>query len=188
MATARQRDDRADGPAGWMILLGLMVLALIIAWSSKGCGSSDPNAGLGGTPTQTQTSTTKTSTSNNTGQNVVAEVTNTVTKSGGIQFVTGAADLTTDSKGALDSVAKILSRNPTVRVRIEGHTDTQGEAASNLALSRRRAEAVRDYLITKGIDTTRLATQGFGESQPLVTPDTTEAARRQNRRVEFKLQ
>ncbi len=170
-----------------MLLLGLMVVALLIAWSSKGCGSSDANQAA--TPTGTGTTTsTGTSTSANTGQNVVTEINNLVLKSGGIQFRTASADLTTSSKGTLDDVAKILNRNATVNVLIKGHTDTQGEATTNMALSQRRANTVKDYLIGKGIASSRLAARGYGETEPLVPNDTTEAARQQNRRVEFQLQ
>lgn len=186
MATARHPDDRADGPTGWMILLGLMVLALVIAWSAKGCGSDDPNKGLAPTATQTGTST-GTSSSANAGQNVVDQIRDLVTKSGGIQFTTGSADLTTSSKATLDDVAKILGRNGSVNIVIAGHTDTQGESAANKALSQRRADAVRDYLVSKGVATNRMVARGFGEEQPLVANDSTEAARAQNRRVEFSL-
>jgi len=185
MATAGHRDDRADGPAGWMVLLGLMVLALVIAWSAKGCGSSNPNEAVG--PTVTTTSTSTGSTSANAGQNVVAEINTTITKSGGIQFQTASAELTNASMGTLDDVAKVLSRNATVNVLIKGHTDTQGNADTNLALSQRRATKVKDYLISKGIASSRMKAQGFGETEPLVPNDTTEAARKQNRRVEFQL-
>jgi outer membrane protein OmpA-like peptidoglycan-associated protein len=186
MATAGQRDDRAEGPAGWMMLLGLMVLALVIAWSAKGCGSSDPNTSAA--PSVTTTSTSTGSTSANAGQNVVTEINTTITKSGGIQFQTASAELTNASMGTLDDVARILSRNATVNVLIKGHTDTQGNADTNLSLSQRRANKVKDYLISKGIASSRMKAQGFGENEPLVPNDTTsEAARKQNRRVEFQL-
>ena len=185
MATAGHRDDRADGPAGWMMLLGLMVLALVIAWSSKGCGSPDTNQAA--TPTVTTTGTSTGSTSANAGQNAVTEINTTITKSGGIQFQTASAELTNASMGTLDDVARILSRNATVNVLIKGHTDTQGNADTNMALSQRRANRVKDYLISKGIASSRMKAQGFGESEPLVPNDTTESARKQNRRVEFQL-
>ena len=71
---------------------------------------------------------------------------------------------------------------------IKGHTDRQGNADTNLSLSQRRANKVKDYLISKGIASSRMKAQGFGENEPLVPNDTTsEAARKQNRRVEFQL-
>ncbi len=182
MTTARNHDT-PDGPAGWMILLGLMVLALVIAWSAKGCGDDNANAGLGLTTT-TGTSTASSSTD---GQKVVEEITVVVTKNGGIQFEPGKADLTTGSEATLNQVATILSRNPDVNVIIAGHTDTQGDAADNKVLSQQRAEAVQKYLVAQGIAQTRLTPQGFGEEEPLVANDTTEQARAQNRRVEFLL-
>lgn len=181
MTTARNHDT-PDGPAGWMILLGLMVLALVIAWSAKGCGDDNSNSNLG----LTQTTGTSTA-SSAAGQQVVEEITTVVTQSGGIQFEAGKADLTAGSEGTLDQVATILSRNPDVNIIIAGHTDTQGDAADNKALSQRRADAVRDYLVVKGIAQTRLTPRGYGEEEPLVANDTTEEARAQNRRVEFLL-
>lgn len=169
-----------------MILLGLMVMALLIAWASKGCGSDNNNA-AGGSTTTTPTTTGTGTGSSSAGQQVVSNITEAVRKAGGIQFVTGSADLTAASKTTLDAVASILANSPTVNVQVDGHTDTQGDATANKTLSQRRAQAVVDYLVQKGIATTRLNARGFGEETPLVTPDDTEAARKQNRRVEFKL-
>ena len=65
-------------------------------------------------------------------------------------------------------MAKVLEQNPQLTgLRVEGHTDDVGDAAENEALSQRRAEAVREYLISKGVDGQRLDAKGFGESQPL---------------------
>lgn len=184
MATARHRDRRTDRPAGWMLLLGLMVLALVIAASAKGCSDSDANKDVAGG----STTTTGTSTSANAGQNVVDEIKQTIDRSGGIQFRTGSADLTSASESTLNEVAKIMSRNPNVNVVISGHTDTQGAAQANKELSQRRANAVRNYLVTQGISALRMTARGLGEEQPLVADDTnSEAARQQNRRVEFTL-
>jgi OOP family OmpA-OmpF porin len=79
-----------------------------------------------------------------------------------------------------------LTSNPDARVAIEGHTDAQGDEASNLALSESRAEAVRDYLVSQGIAADRLETAGFGESRPIASNDTAEG-RAENRRIEFRL-
>lgn len=84
----------------------------------------------------------------------------------------------------LDAVADVLKDNAGLRVRVEGHTDDRGEAKWNAKLSDQRAEAVKKYLIKKGVDASRLESQGFGFSRPLV-PGSDEAARSQNRRVEF---
>jgi outer membrane protein OmpA-like peptidoglycan-associated protein len=87
----------------------------------------------------------------------------------------------------LDNVAAIMKDHPELKmVRVEGHTDSQGDDVSNLKLSQARAEAVRDYLVKKGIETGRLSPLGFGEAKPIATNDTKEG-RAKNRRVEFNL-
>lgn len=103
-----------------------------------------------------------------------------------IVFATGSAALTPQAEALVASLARALA-TPTLalsRFRIEGHTDTQGGAAMNQALSERRAEAVRERLINRyGVSPTRLETVGFGETQLLVpTPDGRAEAR--NRRVQ----
>lgn len=96
------------------------------------------------------------------------------------------ADLKDESLPELDLAADFLRSHPTVRVRIEGHTDDVGSDDYNLQLSKRRAESVKKYLVSKGIDERRIATIGYGKSQPKVK-DTTPEARAQNRRVEMKI-
>jgi|GEM_PF-973076 len=85
----------------------------------------------------------------------------------------------------LDQVARILHEHPEIlSVTVEGHTDDQGPADYNRSLSQRRAESVSDYLAQKGIARARLEARGFGEDRPL-QPNTTNAGRAANRRVEF---
>jgi outer membrane protein OmpA-like peptidoglycan-associated protein len=84
----------------------------------------------------------------------------------------------------LDEVAQALTDNPTIKVRVEGHTDSRGGDAFNLKLSRGRANSVRTYLIAKGIAADRMVAEGYGESVP-VADNRTTAGRDQNRRVEF---
>ncbi|MEZ4403984.1 MAG: OmpA family protein [Kofleriaceae bacterium] len=87
----------------------------------------------------------------------------------------------------LDSVAAIIRNHPELpSITIEGHTDDRGDDSYNLDLSQRRAEAVRQYLIGRGIDGARLVARGYGETRPL-KPNTTNANRSANRRVEFKV-
>jgi outer membrane protein OmpA-like peptidoglycan-associated protein len=88
------------------------------------------------------------------------------------------------SYSILNAVAAVLQAHEHLRVRIEGHTDDQGKADWNKDLSQRRAEAVRDYLVGKGVDTSRLEPVGYGFERPLVEGKT-EKARSKNRRVEF---
>ncbi|MCD6498559.1 MAG: OmpA family protein [Deltaproteobacteria bacterium] len=102
-----------------------------------------------------------------------------------IYFDTGKATLLAMSKGLLDKVADLVKANPQVKlIRIEGHTDSRGNAKRNLVLSQRRAEAVRQYLIAKGVGPDRLQSVGYGDTRP-IQPNTTRKGRAANRRVEF---
>lgn len=84
----------------------------------------------------------------------------------------------------LDDVANVMEQNPGMRLELQGHTDSIGTEAYNMDLSRRRANAVRDYLVRQGISTGRLSTVGYGETRPVATNATPEG-RQQNRRVEL---
>lgn len=83
----------------------------------------------------------------------------------------------------IDNLAQVMKDYPDINVVIEGHTDSVGTAAYNKKLSQRRAEAVKKYMVEKGIDVNRLKAQGFGEEKPIASNETKEG-RRQNRRVE----
>ena len=103
----------------------------------------------------------------------------------GITFDVNKADVKPESYGTLKSIADVLSENPTVKVKIIGHTDSDGDAAKNLDLSRRRAESVKNELSKNfGIDATRMITEGAGETKPVAANDTPEN-KAKNRRVEF---
>ncbi len=104
----------------------------------------------------------------------------------GIQFATGSAKLTGDSKIALDNVARTLYRQKNLEVEIVGHTDSQGNDNFNLVLSQERAESVRQYLIGRAVEARRLSALGFGESAP-IADNGNESGRRLNRRVEFNV-
>jgi OOP family OmpA-OmpF porin len=84
----------------------------------------------------------------------------------------------------LDEVALIIVNNPGLRVILEGHTDSIGSEAYNMGLSKRRAEAVKDYLVNKGVSSDQMATVGYGESKPVATNQTKEG-RQLNRRTEI---
>jgi OmpA-OmpF porin, OOP family len=101
-----------------------------------------------------------------------------------IEFAPGRAAIAPSSHELLAEVARVLAENPALRVRVEGHTDSQGGARKNLRISRARAEAVRRHLIARGIDKNRIVSQGYGEEKP-VADNRTAAGRAQNRRVEF---
>jgi OmpA-OmpF porin, OOP family len=99
-------------------------------------------------------------------------------------FDTRRATIKAVSFALLGDVAQAMRDHPTLQVRIEGHTDSQGSDKFNLSLSQRRAAAVRTYLIGKGIDQARMVAEGYGERVPLAD-NRTSAGRAQNRRVEF---
>ena len=103
----------------------------------------------------------------------------------GVTFATGSATLADSSLPVLNRVAESLVANAEVRVEVQGHTDNSGSAATNRRLSQRRADAVRSYLISKGVDGSRLTAMGYGPDQPK-TPNTSAANRAMNRRVELK--
>lgn len=103
-----------------------------------------------------------------------------------IEFAAGKATISTASYPILDSVAAILLANPDLKVEIGGHTDNQGDDAANQTLSKDRADAVFEYLLSKGVPAKRLRTVGYGETQPVDT-NMTEVGRSHNRRIEFVL-
>ena len=103
----------------------------------------------------------------------------------GILFDTASDRLKPESAPVIQSIAKGLETNPNLRLLIEGHTDSVGNAASNLDLSRRRAEAVKSVLVAQfKVDAARLSTKGLGATKPIDTNDTPQG-RSQNRRVEL---
>jgi len=103
----------------------------------------------------------------------------------GVTFETGKATLTPTSTGALDRVAQALQDNPAVTVEIGGHTDNTGRRATNIRLSKARAESVKSYLASKGVSATRMSTKGYGPDAP-VGDNKTPIGRSMNRRVELK--
>jgi outer membrane protein OmpA-like peptidoglycan-associated protein len=103
-----------------------------------------------------------------------------------INFETGSALILPDSHAVLDDVLRVLSDAPRMRLRIEGHTDSEGGEDANFDLSRNRAEAVRAYLLRKGVAPDRLSALGFGETRPIDT-NRTPTGRTNNRRVEFHI-
>lgn len=105
----------------------------------------------------------------------------------GIQFESGKDVIKKQSFKILDDVVKIMVENPAYKLTIGGHTDNQGDGTKNLTLSQNRANAVKAYLIRKGVDSSKLTALGFGESKPVDTNDTKEG-RTKNRRVEFSIQ
>lgn len=102
-----------------------------------------------------------------------------------VTFGTGSARLQAGSYGELDSIAKVLVANPNLRVEIGGHTDASGSPADDMHLSTLRAEAVRNYMVAKGVPFQQVSARGYGGTAPR-TPDTTPRGRTANRRVELR--
>ena len=103
-----------------------------------------------------------------------------------LEFESGKDIILEVSKVALDELADVLIKKATWKLEISGHTDNIGGENFNLVLSKKRAEALKNYLIFKGVDTNRLITFYFGETQPLID-NTTLEGRKKNRRVEMKI-
>lgn len=101
-----------------------------------------------------------------------------------IRYATGKADITKGSELVLDELIVFLKENPTIKIKIQGHTDNVGSSQDNLALSHDRAFTVFSYLSEHGIPGARLAFEGFGPNKPIASNDT-EEGRARNRRTEF---
>jgi len=101
-----------------------------------------------------------------------------------LKFNSSRSTFKGESQAIMDEVASIMGQYPEMNVKIEGHTDSQGGEEANAALSAKRAGAVMQYLIDKGVSPTRLSASGFGESRP-IADNNTAAGRAENRRVEF---
>src|SRR5574338_93134 len=103
-----------------------------------------------------------------------------------ILFLTGSYKLSSKSFKGLDEVVKIMNENPEIKLAIDGHTDNVGKEDLNQTLSENRANAVKQYFVSKGIDESRITAAGHGESMP-IADNKTAAGRQKNRRVELKL-
>jgi OmpA-OmpF porin, OOP family len=102
----------------------------------------------------------------------------------GILFDVNSDKIKAESKPVLKQIAEALAARTAVKLRIEGHTDSSGDAAKNLELSKSRAESVKAALVGLGVAADRLATEGFGDTKPVAQNDTPQG-KAENRRVEF---
>jgi outer membrane protein OmpA-like peptidoglycan-associated protein len=109
-----------------------------------------------------------------------------VTFDSGLLFKTNSSELEPATKANLSDLAGTLNKYDDTNILIEGHTDNTGEEPYNQRLSERRAAEVESYLVSQGVDGSRLTTRGYGEEQPLATNDS-EAGRTSNRRVEVAI-
>lgn len=102
----------------------------------------------------------------------------------GINFDTDKDTIKKESRPRLDNAVAVMKKYPDIRIRIVGHTDSQGGYRHNIDLSKRRAKSVKNYMVEQGIDESRIETEGVGPDQPVDTNDTAEG-RARNRRIEF---
>jgi outer membrane protein OmpA-like peptidoglycan-associated protein len=109
-----------------------------------------------------------------------------IMKNSRVEFLYAKDIMTKKSKKVVDKIADILKENNSTIIEIGGHTDSDGTKERNLKLSKRRANAVKEYLIKRGIKASRLKAVGYGESKPKV-PNTSRKNKRVNRRVEFTI-
>lgn len=108
------------------------------------------------------------------------------TAANNILFISGSAKLQSSSFRGLNDVVKIMSENAEMSLVIDGHTDSDGSEESNQTLSENRAAAVKNYLVSKGINESRITSIGHGESMP-IADNKTAAGKKMNRRSELKL-
>jgi outer membrane protein OmpA-like peptidoglycan-associated protein len=103
-----------------------------------------------------------------------------------LEFETGKSIISKESYTSLDELATLLTTKTAYRIYIAGHTDNVGQKKANQKLSEDRAKAVKEYLVSKGIDGARIKTEGFGDARPIADNNTAEG-KQKNRRVEFKI-
>lgn len=104
----------------------------------------------------------------------------------GVQFELNSATLIPASTRVLSDAAQTLKNNPDINVEVAGHTDSTGAASYNQSLSQRRAEAVSQFLVDRGVAASRMSTRGYGEAEP-IADNSTKEGRAMNRRVELKV-
>ena len=109
-----------------------------------------------------------------------------ITFDSGLMFPFDQYALIEQSRTNLRELAESLKEHPDTNILIEGHTDNTGKEAYNMKLSKRRAESVKDYLTSLGVDSNRLEVTAFGEEMPIASNDT-EEGRQKNRRVEVAI-
>lgn len=105
-----------------------------------------------------------------------------------LEFEQGSSNILPEMEPDLNKVVSFMVDHPTFKLKISGHTDSQGDAQKNLALSQKRADAIKNYIIERGqIEADRIEAIGYGNQKPIVAEEKTEEDRRINRRVEFEL-
>ena len=103
-----------------------------------------------------------------------------------LEFASGQSQMKEESKLNLDKIIEILNRNPSFRLLIVGHTDNTGDAKANTQLSLERANAVKNYMVSKGLNTDRFITKGYGPDRP-IADNKIDTGKQKNRRVEMTI-
>lgn len=103
-----------------------------------------------------------------------------------IFFDTGKSSLRSESNAELDRLVKLMNDVQGLKIELSGHTDNTGSAQGNIKLSQDRAQAVVNYLVSKGVSKSRMTAKGYGSSRPIASNDTSDG-RQQNRRTEFEI-
>lgn len=101
-------------------------------------------------------------------------------------FDLGSSTLNSDTKLELNNLAELMKKEPSISIRVDGHTDSQGDEQSNQKLSEQRANSVKKYLVQKGVDKNRIQTRGFGDNRKL-SNENTEEGKQKNRRIEITI-
>lgn len=101
-----------------------------------------------------------------------------------VQFEYAKSELNSDAMNVLEEVAVLLRKSPEQVIEVSAHTDNQGTALGNLAVTNARANVIRDYLVSKGVNATQVVARGYGSMRP-VADNATEEGRQQNRRIEI---
>jgi outer membrane protein OmpA-like peptidoglycan-associated protein len=103
-----------------------------------------------------------------------------------IYFESGTSDINTDSYPTLEIIFQLLIDNKSILIEIGGHTDNVGSESNNLRTSLQRAQSVKNWLVTKGANKSRILAKGYGESDPIATNDDEQDGRELNRRIEIR--
>jgi outer membrane protein OmpA-like peptidoglycan-associated protein len=104
-----------------------------------------------------------------------------------LEFENGKSDILLNMQSDLTKVLDFLIDHPSFKLNVSGHTDSSGDALLNLTLSQRRADAIKNWIVEGGVESTRINAIGYGSNQPIIVEERTEDDMALNRRVEFEI-